>query len=720
MNVSEKFDKLNNRLTNLLEENNALKRLYKNLRKENQELKDKLDERDYEILQEENKKLKENLDEKERQFQDILNLEKHKNEILQEEIKGLIEKYEQSQQLIQDLERLGKQKDEELDKISQNLEKVLGKLELDESDDYDYKSDYIKLIQTENNKNIRVIVGLDFGTTHSGFSYCHVSNPKEICTNDQWLGEVGNMKANTVLQYDDEYNNVKSWGFPALATKPPKPNRRNKNQVNKPVSKPVELFKLHLGDLNYSNRPVLPDGLNFRKAITDYLREIGKLIKETVAIRWPNINFFEQVLLILTVSAEWPPISINIMRECVYNAGLITEQHSNKLQFTTEPQAVAIYCMNKLREFDLTIGSTFMVVDCGGGTVELTTRKLLANNKLSEITVRTGDYCGSTFIDEEFINFLRRILGYHAIDLLKKNNYDQLQYMVHEFCQRVKFLFTGDSSDYSPYELDVEGCAPILKEYVNGEVKEIMEEKVWLIRINFYDVKAMFDPVVGRILNLIKVQLENARETCSTIFLAGGFGASKYLQERIKQEFQHTIHSIIYTPKHPTTAVSRGATLYGLSLLSENNNVIVTRVLKYTYGIRILTPWMKGDPIERKTSNGCIIKFHCLAKCGTQVETNQEVITDLSNFMRLVPFQTKASFYVYYTREYDAKYCDEPGMNLLGKLIIELSNSSTLGRLLLTITFGELEINFTVKNDTTGQNYMTKFVYNDDYDYYDY
>jgi len=46
-----------------------------------------------------------------------------------------------------------------------------------------------------------------------------------------------------------------------------------------------------------------------------------------------------------------------------------------------------------------------MVVDCGGGTVDLTTRQLLDCDKLSEITERTGDSCGSSFVDQEFIKF---------------------------------------------------------------------------------------------------------------------------------------------------------------------------------------------------------------------------------------------------------------------------------------------------------------------------
>jgi hypothetical protein len=53
-----------------------------------------------------------------------------------------------------------------------------------------------------------------------------------------------------------------------------------------------------------------------------------------------------------------------------------------------------------------------MVVECGGGTVDLTTRRLLRDNKLSEITERTGDFCGGSYIDQEFLKFLRKWLDY--------------------------------------------------------------------------------------------------------------------------------------------------------------------------------------------------------------------------------------------------------------------------------------------------------------------
>ncbi|KAF9343398.1 Heat shock 70 kDa protein 12A [Mortierella sp. AD094] len=48
--------------------------------------------------------------------------------------------------------------------------------------------------------------------------------------------------------------------------------------------------------------------------------------------------------------------------------------------------------------------------------------------------------------------------------------------------------------------------------------------------------KVVFEPVVKQVLTLIQEQLNNAKE-CSAIFMVGGFGSSKYLLKRVKQEF---------------------------------------------------------------------------------------------------------------------------------------------------------------------------------------
>jgi molecular chaperone DnaK (HSP70) len=238
-----------------------------------------------------------------------------------------------------------------------------------------------------------------------------------------------------------------------------------------------------------------------------------------------------------------------------------------------------------------------MIVDCGGGTVDLTTRKLISNKQMSEITERAGDFCGSTFVDAEFIKYLRKRLGDEPMDLLE-DNYVQMQYLIQQFCKLAKIPFTGGDPDFL-YELDIQDTIPILKQYVTDDnVRKALNDDEWVIEIDFDGMKSIFEPVIQRIFRLIEAQLDNAQENCSAMFLVGGFSESKYLQKRIKEEFSHRVNNISI-PIQPMAAISRGAALYGLSIkLNDLNNlenmkcVISSRVLKYTYGIRLVVKWV--------------------------------------------------------------------------------------------------------------------------------
>ncbi|PKC17262.1 actin-like ATPase domain-containing protein [Rhizophagus irregularis] len=564
--------------------------------------------------------------------------------------------------------------------------------------------------------DIRVVVGLDFGATYSGFAYLHVSGAESICTNDKWPGKSGVFKTNTVLQYDSKFENVVEWGFPAIS------NRKNK-------VRPVELFKLYLGNLQENLKPRLPDKLGYKKAITDYLCEIGKLAKETIMKKWNGIDFTENVLFVLTVPAEFSEKDKNIMRNCAHKAKLIKNKSSRKLEFTTEPEAAALYCMNKLQEHGLSIGTTFMIVDCGGGTVDLTTRMLIENQRLSEITERIGDFCGSTFIDREFINFLREKLGTRAIDKLIENHYGQYQNMIQEFCEYAKYLFTGDKGFL--YELDIEDNP--LSQYLSEETKKIMRRNEWLICIKYNDIKKMFESIVDRIIRLIYVQLSNNRKTCSAMFLVGGFSESKYLQKKIRDEFRHKV-KIISVPSQPEAAIARGATIYGLSLKNssrteEMNNYVFaihTRVLKFTYGIKVLGTWKEGEhPPHRKIYGNRIYLFDTFVKRGTQVEVGKES-PPKSGYTPLNPSQTGLKFELYKTSKYGVKYFEEDEdvdnedeneedkenkMELVGTLRIDLPDIHLACKRSVTFGFyfGDMEITAFARNEVNGQNFQTKF-----------
>ncbi|CAB5180919.1 actin-like ATPase domain-containing protein [Rhizophagus irregularis] len=547
--------------------------------------------------------------------------------------------------------------------------------------------------------DIRAVVAIDFGTTFSGFAYANRVDP-EIITNDVWPQQIGVLKTNTVLQYDSNYQNVIKWGNPALAQRQ---SRKNKDLS---TSKSVELFKLHLGNIPQNEKPPLPHQLSHEKAIGDYLRGLGKLVKETISTRWHGIIFLKHVLLVISIPAEFDDRAKDTMRQCLYNAGLTDSKESDKVEFTTEPEAAAIYCMRNLKGQNeiIPIDASFMVVDCGGGTVDLTTRKLLRDNKLSEITERTGDFCGGSYVDREFLKFLCRKLCESTINLLRENNYGQLQYMIQQFCQKSKFHFTGDRNDFNSFEFDIEEICPVLKQYCKNEIKEKMEDNDWIIDINFEDLKSMFDPVVGKIIKLIRGQLKSSKDKCSAIFLVGGFSESKYLQMRVKEEFGKLVPAII-VPKQPIAAIVRGACDYGLKM-----STISDRTLKYTYGVRASRIWKEGDPPSQKiqTIPDHTYIFSRLVIRGTRVGVDQEFS---STYTPSKADATSISFSIYKTTELSAEFCNEPGMKLHGTLRIDLPDVHLgLDRdVEFSLIFGKLELIAKAKNLQNERIYDTSF-----------
>ncbi|CAG8519124.1 8872_t:CDS:10 [Cetraspora pellucida] len=493
-------------------------------------------------------------------------------------------------------------------------------------------------------------------------------------TYNLWAGNAyGKFKTNTVLRYDSEFKEVLAWGALGLAKNPGR--RRSES-----VSKPVELFKLALGNLPEDLKPELPPKLHLqteqrhKRAITDYLQKMGMLLP-----------LFKPK---------------KVMRECAFKANLISKVDSDRLQFTTERKAAAIYCITKksLRDNFLKDSDTsFLIVDCGGGTVDLTTRKLLSNCELGEVTERSGDFCGSTFIDKEFLKFLGKIVGDGAIKLLREKHYGEMQYMIQEFCSNIKIPYTGDDQFTYDFDLDVEIC-PVLKQYVLGEAKTSLEEKEWIVEINNNDVKEMFDPIVERIIRLIKVQLENSH-TCSAIFMVGGFSESKYLQNRVQTEFQDKVAHILVPPE-PTAAVVRGAVIYGLRMNPSFYNIqdpsikpiIKNRILKFTYGVEV----------------GMISRFSTLAKRGTTTEVNQKFN---GTFVPLFAYQSAMKFRIFITQKHEVECCLEEGVELLGELLVDLPDID-LGldrKVKFSLCFGEEEIKASAVNSTNGQNYHTVF-----------
>ncbi|CAG8526940.1 4411_t:CDS:2 [Ambispora leptoticha] len=553
---------------------------------------------------------------------------------------------------------------------------------------------------TNSSSDIRVVVGIDFGTTYSGFAYANVNTPNSIETNDTWPENKGEFKTNTVIRYDKKLNVIK-WGLPALAEKISRKSGNSKSEE----AQIAELFKLHLAEIDEEEKPKLPLGLDPRKAITDYLCEVRKLIKSRISDRWPGLIYFKHVRIVLTVPVEYDERIRAIMRQCAYDADLILTLESENLEFTTEPEAAAIHCLENLSEHPLKEGDSFMIVDCGGGTIDLTVRTILSDSKLSELTESTGDFCGSTYIDKEFKKFLGAKIGKSALEFMEEKHYPQLQYLIQYFCTHVKIPFDGDERNWRNKEIDLEEVCPVIMQYVKGDEREEMEECEWLIELDFQMVKCFFDKVIENILRLIHEQLIKSKKTISAIFLVGGFSESKYLLHRVRQEFNRQV-SYISVPSYPVTSIVKGAVMYGLKM-----DKVKTRVLKKTYGIELYRDWTFKDPIERMKivdEQRKILVFTRLAKKGT------EVLVDQAFTKMVYPVhkeQLTCDFSIYRINADDGKYCDDPEMKLFGTLTLDIPDIHLgLNRPMeFTLTFGQMETRAFAKALKSGKTVQANF-----------
>ncbi|CAJ0867542.1 10112_t:CDS:2, partial [Entrophospora sp. SA101] len=118
----------------------------------------------------------------------------------------------------------------------------------------------------------------------------------------------------------------------------------------------------------------------------------------------------------------------------------------------------------------------------------------------------------------------------------------------------------------------------------------------------------------------------------------------------------------------------------------------------------------KAIVTQRKTKDGRIYKFHCLAKCGIEYTPNQEFS---GAYYPVYPDQKGINFKVYCTPKNDQEFCNESGMELIGELYIELPDVQLkLDRSVeFSLMFGELLINASAWSKKSGKACKTTFHY---------
>jgi len=314
---------------------------------------------------------------------------------------------------------------------------------------------------------------------------------------------------------------------------------------------------------------------------------------------------------------------------------------------------------------------------------------------VKEVQESSGDICGGFWVDDEFFKFLRRKI---CCFTRFENEHPAVALAFLKAWETVKYRFDGENGDE-----DVE-LPPALAEMWETEGGTSSGSYDELILTN-KDMKSMFDPIVKRILELIE---EKMVPDLTAIMVVGGFSESPYLQRRIRDTFGSRVSSI-HSPPNPGSAVCQGAVTLGIQ-----SDIVVSRISKKTYGLRVSRPFIAGVHDEHFKVEGDAGKFYCNNIFGAFVRKGDEVRFDdcVQNvYFPMCETQDELEIVLYSSSSRNAKFISDVGSVKEGTFTIKIPTQKELGfmpKVEVSMYVGRSEIQVTAvgKNFTGEKNGM--------------
>ncbi|OAA54523.1 Heat shock protein Hsp70 [Niveomyces insectorum RCEF 264] len=467
-------------------------------------------------------------------------------------------------------------------------------------------------------------IGIDFGTTYSGVSWAFSGRPTDIHDVEQYPCVSSAIKGRDEVQVPTQYDRrTGAWGY--LVDKEHSP------------SKWFKLFLLRDGDIRADilHSPYLQaarqqvsqlgdDGVI--DLVAEYLRALWQHTMEDVrgqkdARALQNARF----KVALTIPAIWPYYARQLMKRAVDRAGILEQRDmgDTTLELVEEPEAAALATLLDRRDYvEMAVGDTFLVCDCGGGTIDIISYQVVQTTPfvIREVVRGDGKLCGAFLVDDKFEHHMRHLAG------LKFDSCDPADFR----------KFVNDSWEYAikrsfslndlmpEYYLNPPIRAFSAFARLKGQTKIVLKKCVFplsppllwclplLTILPRETVKGFFAETVQGILDLIRDQTrkieDQEHKPPKKILLVGGLGNSPYVRERIQAEFPNVMQ-----PRRAWSAVARGAVIKLLKNTSAQKDVWSAaddlqrqlllslpandvRIARYSYGVEIGVPLARAFP----------------------------------------------------------------------------------------------------------------------------
>uniref|UniRef100_A0A672HYG4 Heat shock 70 kDa protein 12A n=1 Tax=Salarias fasciatus TaxID=181472 RepID=A0A672HYG4_SALFA len=606
-----------------------------------------------------------------------------------------------------------------------------------------------------------VVVAIDFGTTSSGYAYAFTKEPECIHTMRRWEGGdpgVSNQKTPTTILLTPD-RKFHSFGYAA---------RDFYHDLDPSESKQwlyLEKFKMKLHttanlsintDLHAANGKRVKALDIFAYALAFFKEQALKELSDQTGGEFDN----NDVRWVITVPAIWKMPAKQFMREAAYKSGLVCRDVPEQLIIALEPEAASIYCrklrlhqmvdlgtpttqngfsptetvggsMSQAKEHvrrnrqsrtflvenvvgelwsELEEGDRYVVVDCGGGTVDLTVHQIrLPEGHLKELYKASGGPYGSIGIDYEFEKLLCKIFGQDFIDQFKVKRPAAWVDLMIAFESRKR---AAAPERTNPLNINLPfSFIDYYKKFRGHSVEHALRKSnvdfvKWssqgMLRMSPDAMNSLFKPTIDHIIQHL-TELFEKPEVCDIkfLFLVGGFAESPLLQHAVQTMLQGRSRIII--PHDVGLTILKGAVLFGL-----DPSVIKVRRSPLTYGVGVLNRFVEGKHpadklLVKDGTRWCTDVFDTFIAADQSVALGELV---KRSYTPARPAQQVIVIHVYCSEKEAVGFISEAGVRKCGTLRLDVSGTESAAprrEIQTLMQFGDTEIRAMAVDVSTGR-----------------
>jgi molecular chaperone DnaK (HSP70) len=305
--------------------------------------------------------------------------------------------------------------------------------------------------------------------------------------------------------------------------------------------------------------------------ISEYL---GQLLKHTKArlTEFHGLRYDSSVEFVLCVPTSWSDRACRIMQDALTMAiktsqlVMLKQGMIEDLFIVAESEAAAIYAMEDRKSLSkMTTGDSFLLLDCGGGTVDAVTYKLTRDDpvRMEEVVDPEGVSCGSSFLNENYRKLLQ--------DRLKHAEFVADALPLESNIANAVQVFERAKRSINIVDKKAHIDAALIYGLKAAEDRELRFRRNNL-GLSWDEMYGVFKDCLRGVSDLMLKQLNAAKAkgySVERVILTGGFGDSPSLRNHLKKILRKERNLLnrsidLETSYYVQSAVSRGAVLRAL------------------------------------------------------------------------------------------------------------------------------------------------------------